>query len=250
MHKFNERLTYLKLYNNIVCIIGNKAISNRVLSCLPRNKIVSKPLYGNSHDPLRKIIILGCNYSCSKNRCVDTFIKLDLHRNVPIVIFRNLPVKPNIYFNYTFISSLIYSEELSVEQERIMMLLARARKHVDNCISAIHPSNFLHKLVEVQKRIVENGSKHTDLRGIAQDYRVSSSWLSRRFSELSSISFNEFMIKNRMCSSLWRITHSDLLIKTIAIELGYTQTSFGRSFKHVYKISPLKTRGITREQFI
>lgn len=105
-----------------------------------------------------------------------------------------------------------------------------------------HPADPIHRIINVQKSMVENPRHRHSLLLLARAANLSPSWLSTRFKKICGVSIHELSTTITLCYALWRIICGEDLIKVIAIELGYKPLSFTEIFSKRFDIAPSSLR--------
>ena len=177
-----------------------------------------------------------CDYSCSKRNCLRSFVYL-LRRNAPFVVLRPAFFSNAAGFSKGFFLTVFGDNVLSRRHREIKEACERS-PYFGWGQGRLHPSDPLHKVLLIQKDVVENPWRNHDLAGISKLIHRSPSWTSSTFKELTGVSLCRFVIDNRLCYSLWKILSSDKSIKEIALDLGYRPLSFSSRFRSQFGIRP------------
>ncbi|HOU49076.1 MAG TPA: AraC family transcriptional regulator [Candidatus Aminicenantes bacterium] len=177
-----------------------------------------------------------CDYSCLTRNCLRSFISLQ-RLNTPIVVLRPAIFSKAAGFSKGFFLTFFDDSVLSPRQREMKETCERSRYYGWGQ-GRLHPSDPLHKVLLIQKDVVENPWRNHDLAGISKLIHRSPSWTSSTFKELTGVSLCRFVINNRFCYSLWKILSSDKSIKEIALDLGYRPLSFSGRFRSQFGIRP------------
>jgi len=76
------------------------------------------------------------------------------------------------------------------------------------------------------------------LSDLSNKVKVSLSWLSTNFKNVSGMYLNNYFQRVKCCHALKELVCSQKLIKTIAYEMGYQPTSFARIFQGIFNVTP------------
>jgi len=95
----------------------------------------------------------------------------------------------------------------------------------------------------VLQYIAENYRSDLSLQGVADEFQISLSHMSRVFKEETNQTFSDYVLEFRMNKAKEWLVHTAMPIKEIASELSYANvTNFTRAFKQFFGIPPGKYR--------
>jgi AraC-like DNA-binding protein len=110
------------------------------------------------------------------------------------------------------------------------------------------PSALHKKISKVAQYISANYAEELSLSSVAGEFSVSPYYLSRTFKEVTGFTFVEYISSIRIKEAMKLLTDTESSITDIAAIVGFdSSTHFGRVFKEVTKLSPLKFRKKARE---
>lgn len=102
------------------------------------------------------------------------------------------------------------------------------------------------KIQEIQNAIVfieDNYALQLTLNDVAESAHLSPAYFSRRFKQVTGITFHEYLENTRLRKSMHDIQNTDLSINDIAYNNGFPNVkSFINAFKNRYKTTPYKYR--------
>ncbi len=99
------------------------------------------------------------------------------------------------------------------------------------------------RITRIRQRIEMNPQERVSLESIAEDERICPRHLRRLFAEETGMSPAEYRIRARVTKARQLLRESNLSVKEIAAELGYTDGfTFSRQFKQVSGLSPTTYR--------
>lgn len=174
--------------------------------------------------------LLPCNIKCSE--CLKKFINLFKEGKRPLGIVRPLAVKEESEINeYSLVTILKTPQSSNLEE------------FFENIQITLHPSNIIHKIVQIQRLVIENPSENHNLKSLASKVNLNPSYLSSKFREITGTTLESFIQRIRICSSLYRVVFEDRFIKWIAREGGWKSVpTFINTFKKFFGISPSRLR--------
>jgi AraC-like DNA-binding protein len=184
------------------------------------------------------LIFLVCDFQCSLAYCYEKFELAHFSKDIPFAVVRFLPVgKPDL-LTARFSLSFFEKYHFSAGQENIIDKLRSSESYSRNLISRLHPSQIASKVLTLQTEIAENPNAIFDLRELAEKVRLSQSWTSHRFKEITGMTLQRFVMRNHLCYALWKIISTDKLIKAIALDLGYKPLAFCQRFRIEFGVAP------------
>jgi len=108
-----------------------------------------------------------------------------------------------------------------------------------------HPSPLYEKISEIARYINCSYMEELNLKHISEKFFISPYYLSRVFKEVTGFTFVEYLNSVRTKEAVKLLKESRLSITRIAEKTGYdSATHFGRVFKGIMGVSPLKYRKI------
>ncbi len=183
-------------------------------------------------------LLLFCDFRCSPADC-STKLKFALaHRETPFAVLKLLPLNKQIQTESVFALCFLESVDLYPDQEESVMMLRDSQSYSKNLISRLNPGQIVLRVLSLQTDIAENPRDLLDPKKSAEKFGLSPSWLSHKFREISGLTLERFILKNRFCLALWNIISTDIPIKSIALDLGYKPGSFSERFKKEFGASP------------
>lgn len=230
----------LKLSKTVLVISNKKQRFDEIKRILPSDFPVSYAYPARTVDAEMQLdfILLPCDFNCSLANCFAQFKFMLLHLDIPFAIFRFLPVGKKRFPKPPFSLSFFESLGFSPDQMEVIDRLRSSESYSRCLISRLPPRRFVSKVLAIQTEITENPMEIFSLERLSRMAGLSPGWLSRGFREMSGITLRSFLVKNKLCLALWRLTSSEKLIKTIAIELGYHPLSFSERFREVFGVPP------------
>ncbi|MCX7975254.1 MAG: AraC family transcriptional regulator [Candidatus Aminicenantes bacterium] len=183
------------------------------------------------------LILTSCNYQCDLSFCSKKFYFLSQNKAIPFFVLRPIWVKQVIGVPFGFFLCPYLEYRLSKVQKRILDLIKEAKFCASSAkyLPLFHPMS---KIIMAQRRIVEDPKRISYLADVCEQLKVSTSWLSKKFKDISGISFSDFLAKVKCCQALWELISSDKLIKEIALDLGYMPLYFSQLFRSQFGVSP------------
>jgi AraC-like DNA-binding protein len=113
-----------------------------------------------------------------------------------------------------------------------------------------HPSALHRKISDVARYININFRNKLTLKELAGQFGVSPFYLSRTFKNVTGFSLVEYLNITRIREAQKLLVLTELSVTKIADAVGFdSSTHFGRVFKAIHQISPLKYKKINRENF-
>lgn len=131
---------------------------------------------------------------------------------------------------------------MSPIQEKILEQMKIWVNHLLFSGRQVHMADPIYKVLEVQRRIVSRPQKREDLSSLATRVNLSPSWFSFKFREISGVPLKKFILRKKLCYSLWQIVSTRKPIKRIAIEIGYKPLSFTKRFRALFGVAPYTIR--------
>lgn len=105
------------------------------------------------------------------------------------------------------------------------------------------PSSLHKKISNIAKYININYTNRLTLKELSDTFEVSPFYLSRTFKEVTGFTFIEYLNVTRIKEAQKLLIESDLNVTQISERVGFdSSTHFGRVFKSVAQLSPLKYR--------
>jgi len=231
-----------------ILILNGKIADSRILNdLLPHCSLVFGQRMQLKYSLLKTIqlIIHFCRYNCELDSCLEIFRQALLYRDIPFGIIRPVLLVPGIADKRLFIFSLIKKDkpiDLTTEQINIIEEMKYSKYYACSSLSRLHPSQPVFKISRIQSEIACNPDRHFSLADLASLVNYSSTWLSKKFHDISGLSINQFILKIKLCCALWKIYATEKPIKTIALESGYKPSYFDQRFRHFWGINPTKIR--------
>lgn len=182
-------------------------------------------------DRIKEIFSLfSCKLNC-EHECLKNLISL-FQKNSGFGILRPLMTEKNCE---RFLFEIL-KEPFSYSQQEIISEMKKAFP------SKFHCSTLTHKILEVQRIVIERPEENKSIRDLAFEVALNPSYLSFKFKELTGVSLKEFVRKIKLCKSLWEVISNDEPIKLIARKYGYTYEAFTRIFHSAFGLSPNSVR--------
>lgn len=185
---------------------------------------------------------VGCDYRCELQSCLKNFIFLSEYKQVPFLMIRPLCLRTEVQLPELFLISRFEDYTLTADQEKIF---DKIKAYLDHSIFSgrlFHPASIVYKVFEVQKIILSDPRLRGNVPSLAAKVRLSPSWLFSKFKEISGVPLETFILKKKLCYSLWKIISTQEPIKTIALEIGYKPPSFSKRFHDFYGVTPSAIR--------
>ena len=173
---------------------------------------------------------------------------LSLFENGPnTIIFDDLdkPFVENILFRMLQERKNMQEEYMTILRILLLDLLVFIkRSNSRNKAKAVIYSNFLHdKISEIAKHINLNYMKDISLKQLSKEFYISRYYLSRAFKEITGISFTQYLNYVRIKEAQKFLMDPGSSITVVSEKAGYqSATHFGRVFKHITGMSPMKYR--------
>ena len=122
----------------------------------------------------------------------------------------------------------------------ILLILQKSYiKHTDTSVAGI---NSLSKINEIIRLVCED-KKFMTTQQAAKFFGNNRNCFSEKFKSLMVVSFSEFCLRFRVSSAARELISTDKVMKTIAIDWGFTDTShLNKSFVKYYKMTPSQFR--------
>ena len=143
---------------------------------------------------------------------------------------------------------LAVKEESEINEYSLVTILktpqsSNLEEFFENIQITLHPSNIIHKIVQIQRLVIENPSENHNLKSLASKVNLNPSYLSSKFREITGTTLESFIQRIRICSSLYRVVFEDRFIKWIAREEGWKSVpTFINTFKKFFGITPSRLR--------
>ncbi len=119
--------------------------------------------------------------------------------------------------------------------EGILLSLAEARSQ-----APVYKSSRIERIVE---RIESELSSSINYERLAAEFSISAVTLRRRFKAATGVSIHRYVIQRRVEAAKSLLAESDITVKEIAAELGYSdEYFFSRQFSRVAGVSPTEYR--------
>lgn len=185
---------------------------------------------------------VGCDYRCELQFCLKKFIFLSEYKKIPFLMINPLCLRTEVQLPELFLISGLEDYTFTADQEKI---LDKIKAYLDHSIFSgrlFHPSSLHYKVLEVQRIILSNPGLRGNVSSLAARVNLSLSWLSSKFKEISGVPLETFILKKKLCYSLWKIISTQEPIKTIALEIGYRPLSFSKRFHDFYGVAPSAIR--------
>lgn len=100
-------------------------------------------------------IMIGCDYSCSLERCLQNFSLIFQYRKIPLLLVRPYHLKNKIDYPTHFILTRYDNHQLSILQEEILKTIQKFNRFYYSHRDFFHPTNSIHKIMKTQKIIAE-----------------------------------------------------------------------------------------------
>lgn len=185
---------------------------------------------------------VGCDYRCELRFCFEKFIFLSEYKQIPFLMINPLCLRIEDQLPELFLISCLEDYTLSPDQEKIF---SKIKAWVDHSIFSgrlFHPASLHYKILEVQRIILSNPRLKDKVASLGGRVNLSPTWLSSKFKEISGMPLETFILKKKLCYSLWKIISTQQPIKTIALEIGYKPLSFSKRFHDFYGVAPSAIR--------
>ena len=225
------------LSGNYTHILNNKNFQlNKNQACLIRPlsdaHCLKNAPYGSSHLTIR-IKDSFIREICDKFS--ETFYEDLIYH--PLIMLTLNDEQTNRIINYTtIISSRTASDSILSSYFLTMYLLEKI----------VGDANFFEKskpqwFSELLLKINAPQNLHWSVNDILNACNVSHTHLLRAFKKYENCSIIEYLTNLKMSQACSLLLYSNISILEIALQLGYSDSShFGRTFKRLYKISPMK----------
>lgn len=144
----------------------------------------------------------------------------------------------------------MFGWEFSLKILLLDLLLFMKRKSENSNINFFQYPNALHeKISQISLFINSNYYDSLTLDIISKKFNISPWYFSRTFKEITGFTFIEYLNRIRIKEAQNLLKNSNLSIEEITGKVGFdSSTHFGRTFKSLVGISPLKYRKSKREQ--
>ena len=189
-----------------------------------------------------QFFFIGCDYKYQLHPLLKKFVFLCENKQIPFIIIWPMLLKMKNRPRGLFFFALYEDYSLSALQEKILQRIKISVNHSFFSGKLGHSSDPIYKILDVQRKLVSNPHKRESLLQLASKVGLSPSWLSFKFKDISGMSLESFLLRTRLCYSLWQIISTPKLIKTIALEQGYKPLSFTKRFHKVFGMSPSAVR--------
>lgn len=185
--------------------------------------------------PNNSMLVLNCNYDCSKAHCWEKFAMAK--DKIPFLILRPIVLSKEIIFSNGAFPVVWNKNAITNAQSS---LIKEFEETVKDRIKRIipHKINFLYKILLVQKEIVFNPKKRNTLNELSRIATRCPSWLSTKFKSTTGITIGQFKSKVKLCCALWDVINSEKSLKEISIDIGYDPLYFSNKFKSMFGCSP------------
>ena len=135
-----------------------------------------------------------------------------------------------------------YNVYLKILLQELLVLINRRIKRGDHGTFE-HPSDLHRKISDIVKYINANYYQHITLEDLSANFFISRYYLSRVFKEVTGLTFTEYLNYIRIEEAKGLLYESAENIAEVSERVGYESiTHFGRVFKKLTGISPLKYR--------
>lgn len=161
----------------------------------------------------------------------------------------SIPEKKRNYAE-RIMSKLIFESELKdavseclmqVLFQELVLFIIRCQKYFEDINKEIDVDNLL--IQEVATYIFENYDKDVYLDQVAEMFKISRSYLSKKFKVITGVGFKEYLVNVRINQACWLLAETDKTITEIAYLCGFNDSNyFGDAFRHIKGISPHKYR--------
>jgi AraC-like DNA-binding protein len=227
-----------------IVIAGEKGPTQAIKNYLPKCYDTEFLYFGERIKDMTGIefLFLCCDYRCRLKSCTEIFAFAASYRELPFAMIKFLCLNRNIFRKDIFSLSFFVAYDLDPGQEFLIKEMRYSEFYARNTVKRIHPSNILHKVARIQNEIAENPTEYFDLKKAARLVSLSPCWLSKRFREVSGITLEKFISKNRLCFALWNIVGTDKLIKEVAYSAGYKPLSLCKILKKEFGFTPRSIR--------
>ncbi|MGB9678381.1 MAG: AraC family transcriptional regulator [Thermoanaerobacteraceae bacterium] len=140
--------------------------------------------------------------------------------------------------------------EFSLKILLLDLLIFMKRQCENSSINFFQYPNALHeKISQIALFMNANFYESITLDIISKKFNISPWYFSRSFKEITGFTFSEYLNRIRIKEAQHLLKNSDLSIEEITGKVGFdSSTHFGRTFKSLVGISPLKYRKSKREQ--
>ncbi|WP_105617357.1 AraC family transcriptional regulator [Vallitalea okinawensis] len=167
-----------------------------------------------------------------------------------------LDYKKQIYLDYLFNRMINEEQEQFIGYESTLKLLLiellifiHRNASMDLKSNIQHPTTLHHKVSDIVKYINMNFGKNIHLYNLSELYFISPNYLSRIFREATGFTFTEYLNHVRINEAQKLLLESHLNITHISECVGYQNiTHFGRVFKSMTGLSPLKYRKLFQNE--
>jgi AraC-like DNA-binding protein len=185
-----------------------------------------------------------CDFNCSLHKCYVKLSALKCWTGCPVIIFRRLQIISPMVLKNTFVMSFLGKKKPGSDLNWITTFLSSP-----SCACSptwvIHPSRPFFKVAKIQAITSDESSSQHSLLDLSAKVGWSQPWLSRTFKKYTGMGLEEYMIRLKLCSALWRIMDSTDAINEIAYDLGYNDALyFSKMFKRRFGSSPSSVRKV------
>jgi AraC-like DNA-binding protein len=208
---------------NLWLLSEHRGLYEKVRMYYPKHAIIKKPDNKNSPNP--DLFVLGCDYKCRLEECLEKFKMLALFPTVPHIIARSFLVGRSSLFINDFLWSEFYESSNGNKPKNIFL----------SQIPIDHPNFYF---ISVQVEIVENCGKNIFLSEIIQKSGYSNRAFRSKLKVMTGFSILTITRKIRLCHALWALIVLKKSVKVVAYESGYHPFSFSRSFSRMFGIPP------------
>lgn len=124
-----------------------------------------------------------------------------------------------------------------------LLLLVYRQYEKTPAIYSEYPNPIYKKMSEIAIYINNNYMEKINLRSLSANFFISPYYLSRTFKEVTGFNFSEYLNNVRAKEARRLLTESEFNITEITEKVGFESTThFGRVFKAITGVSPLKYR--------
>ncbi|MFQ6069787.1 MAG: helix-turn-helix domain-containing protein [Methanosarcinales archaeon] len=234
-----QKVLLISIESNVLNTIKN------ILSGIVQLETLDSELNKNniiSPDDDIQFFFIGFDINCDLQLSIKKFVFLSENREIPFVVIEPLCLRIKDRFSGLFFISFFEDRPLTSLQRKI---LERIRTSLDRLVFSgklVHPTDPIFNIIEVQRKIVNDLCKKHTLSSLATEVNLHPSWLSLKFKEVSGVTFKNYLLRKKLCYSLWQIVSTRKPIKRIALEIGYKPLSFTKRFHALFGVAPSTIR--------
>jgi beta-xylosidase/AraC-like DNA-binding protein len=175
------------------------------------------------------------HYADYRNRRFDCYSReIDLGREEMILSLRKLLA--NVMISY-YRQDESYRIEVKSYICQMLLILIRGFKEEGSVLENMETEDF--RLSQIIDYIEKNYDQMITLEGVAQEFFLSTGYLSRYFKKKMGMGFSRFLMNTRLRHSMKDLLYSTDSISQIAMNNGFPNTkSFSTFFKEVYGMTP------------